>query len=157
VDASIGPIFTHGAVENMTQAYRDSGVPLPTTVHAGEALREKGKPWVGGLVLAPPSAIGSPWARKFEPASSAIASGWMQVRGMRRRRSVDRGFAMSDHADWPGLLHVIRESNASRVLATHGFAAELAHYLRDQGLDAGTIATHFGDEDEAAVAKEAAP
>ena len=149
VDSSIGPIFTHGAVEAMTEAYRASGVDLPATSYVGEATREKGKTWAGSLVVAPPSALGSPWARKFQPASDAVASGWMQVRGTRRRKAVDRGFPLSDHADWPGLLTAVRESGASRVFATHGFAGELARYLREHGLDAGVIATRHGDEDDA--------
>ncbi len=150
VDASIGPIYTHGAVEKVTRAYRDSGVSLPPTTPVGEVAvtRGKSKPWPGSLVIAPPSAAGSPWARKFEPASEAVASGWMRVRGTRRRKAVDRGFVLSDHADWPGLLTAVRESGASRVLATHGFASILANYLREQGLDAGVIATRFGDEEE---------
>ena len=98
----------------------------------------------------PSTAGGSPWARKFEPASEAIASGWMRVRGARRRRAVDRGFALSDHADWPGLLTAVRESGATRVLVTHGFAAELARYLREHGTDAATLATRYGDEAEGA-------
>jgi putative mRNA 3-end processing factor len=149
VDSSVGSIFTHGAVENVTRAYRQSGVALPPTYPVNE-VAPRTKPWVGGLVIAPPSAASSPWAKKFEPASDAVASGWMQVRGTRRRKAVDRGFAVSDHADWPGLLTVIKESGASRVLATHGFAQVLARYLREQGLDAGVIATRYGDEEEGA-------
>lgn len=156
VDRTIGPICTHGAVENVTRVYRESGVELPVTISVGEAVSRKEKPWLGGLVIAPPSAQDSPWARKLEPASSAVASGWMQVRGTRRRRAVDRGFVLSDHADWPGLLMAIRESGATRVLATHGFASELARYLREQRLDAGVIATRFGDEDETEAAEGSA-
>ena len=101
-------------------------------------------------MIAPPSAAGSPWVRKFEPASEALASGWMRVRGARRRKAVDRGFVLSDHADWPGLLTAVRESGATRVLVTHGFAAVLARHLRERGLDAGVIATRYGDEEEGA-------
>lgn len=155
IDPSIGPIYTHGATEKVTRAYRESGVPLPPTMPVSEVAallkgRTKGKPWAGALVIAPPSAAGSTWARKFEPASEAVASGWMRVRGARRRKAVDRGFVLSDHADWPGLLTAVKESGASRVLATHGFAAELARHLREQGLDAGVIATRYGDEEAGA-------
>ena len=158
VDATIGPIFTHGAVEKVTRAYRDSGVSLPPTTPVSEAIVERGKPkpWSGGLVIAPPSASGSVWVRKFEPASEAIASGWMTVRGARRRKAVDRGFPLSDHADWPGLLAAVRETGATRVLATHGFAGVLARHLREQGLDADVIATRFGDEEEGAEPAEEA-
>jgi len=150
VDATIGPILTHGAVEKVTRAYRESGVTLPPTTPVGEVAvsRGKAKPWPGSLVIAPPSAAGSVWARKFEPASEAVASGWMRVRAARRRKAVDRGFALSDHADWPGLLTAVRESGATRVLATHGFAPVLARHLRERGLDAGVIATRYGDEEE---------
>ena len=156
VDPSIGPIYTHGAIEKVTCAYRDSGVSLPPTEPVGEAARGGKKAWAGALVIAPPSADGSPWARKFEPASAAFASGWMMVRGARRRRAVDRGFVLSDHADWPGLLRAIRETGATRVLATHGFAAVLARWLRDHGTDADVVATRYGDEDELSAEKEGA-
>jgi putative mRNA 3-end processing factor len=161
IDPAVGPIYTHGAVEKVTRAYRESGVSLPPTTPVGEVVaggRGKAKPWAGALVIAPPSAAGSPWARKFEPASEAFASGWMRVRGARRRKAVDRGFALSDHADWPGLLTAVRESGAARVLATHGFAAVLARHLREGGLDAEVVATRFGDEgDGADPAAEEAP
>lgn len=147
IDRSIGPIFTHGAVERMTQIYRSGGIDMPTTQAVGDLRSTRAKPWIGGLVIAPPWATNPAWHRRFEPYSDAIASGWMQVRGARRRKAVDRGFEISDHADWPGLLTVIKESGASRVLATHGFASVLARHCRDQGLAAEVIATRFGDED----------
>jgi putative mRNA 3-end processing factor len=150
IDATIGPIYTHGAVENVTHTYRASGVMLPPTTPTSAIPTNRGKVKLppGALVMAPPSAIHSPWARKFEPASEAVASGWMQVRGTRRRRAVDRGFVLSDHADWPGLLRAVRQSNAQRVLATHGFASVLARHLRERGLEAGVIETRYGDEEE---------
>ena len=152
VDPSIGPIYTHGAVEKVTRAYRESGVELPQTTPTGQVTVPRGqsKPWPGSLVIAPPAAAGSTWVRKFEPASEAIASGWMRVRGARRRKAVDRGFVLSDHADWPGLLTAVKETGAARVLATHGFAGVFARHLREQGLDAGVIATRYGDEEEGA-------
>lgn len=114
----------------------------------GEATGAGEKAWAGALIVAPPSADGSPWARKFEPDSSAVASGWMQVRGARRRRAMDRGFVLSDHADWPGLLGAVRATGATKVLATHGFAAVFARYLREQGTDADVIVTRFGDDEQ---------
>ncbi len=158
IDATIGPIYTHGAVEKITRAYRSSGIELPATTPVSEVSVPKGKakPWAGALVIAPPSADGSPWARKFEPASAAVASGWMQVRGARRRKAVDRGFVLSDHADWPGLLAAVHASGASRVLCTHGFAAVLARYLREEGMEADVIATRYGDEEETAPAEDVA-
>ena len=156
LDPAIGPIFTHGAVERLTQAYRDSGVTLPATEYAGVAdPKADKKQYAGAMIIAPPSADGSPWLRKFAPVSEGVASGWMAIRGTRRRKSVDRGFVMSDHADWNGLLWAIRETGAERVWVTHGYTAVMVRYLREQGLDAEVLNTRFegeGGSDEPAGA-----
>ena len=101
------------------------------------------------LVLAPPSAQGTPWMKRFGAYSDAFASGWMQLRGMRRRRGVDRGFVMSDHADWPGLLQAIGGTGAQRVLVTHGSVATLVRWLTEHGLDAQGFKTEYGADDVA--------
>lgn len=148
VDATIGPIFTHGAVETVTAAYRASGCELPATTYATDAPKQTD--WSRALVLAPPSANGTPWMRRFGPVSTGFVSGWMRIRGLRRRRTVDRGFVLSDHADWPGLLSAIRETGAAKVLLTHGFSAVVARWLREHGIDAEPLVTRFqGEQDEA--------
>ena len=120
-------VFVHGAIEPLVALYRDAGVAmLPTAPVADTA---KGRSFAGELVLAPELAIGTPWMRRFGAHETACASGWMRVRGNRRRRSFDRGFELSDHADWPGLLETIGASGARRVLTTHGYAEPLARYL----------------------------
>ena len=147
VDASIGPIYLHGATEVVTRAYRASGVALPETKPVSAESRKH--EFAGSLVIAPPSAAGTPWMRKYEPYSDAMASGWMRVRGTRRRRALDRGFVLSDHADWPGLLWAIEATGADNVLVTHGSTHELARYLRERGKNADVLATHFqGEADE---------
>ncbi len=149
LDPSVGPIYTHGAVEKVNEAYRAAGVSLPATRHAAAAGR--GTSWAGAIVVAPPSAHGTPWERKFGAASTAFASGWMQIRGTRRRRAVDRGFVLSDHADWPGLLGAVRDTGAEHVWVTHGYSAVLARWLAEQGLDAQPVPTQFeGERDDAA-------
>lgn len=151
IDPSIGPIYTHGATEKLVRAYRDAGVKLPETRPVSEAPGGRkrtagGGQWAGALVLAPPSAHGSTWARKFAPSSAGIASGWMRIRGTRRRKAVDRGFVISDHADWPGLLSAITATGAERVWVTHGYTAVLVRYLREKGLDAEVVETRFEGE-----------
>ena len=84
--------------------------------------------------------------RSWPSRSVAMASGWMMLRGVRRRRGFDRGFVVSDHVDFPGLMQAIAATGASRVLATHGFADPLARLLRERGLDATTLATRFTGE-----------
>ncbi|MBN8495075.1 MAG: DNA ligase-associated DEXH box helicase, partial [Burkholderiales bacterium] len=96
--------------------------------------------------VAPPATHGSAWARRLGDFSDAFASGWMQLRGARRRQGVDRGFVLSDHADWPGLQAAIRATGASRVIVTHGYEAVMVRWLREQGLQAGSFRTEFGDE-----------
>ena len=128
------PVYVHGALEPITRIYREAGVRMLPTLPVAETA--KGRSFAGELVLAPITARGSPWMRRFGEHESAFASGSMRIRGQRRRRSFDRGFALSDHADWPGILRTVEESSARRVLATHGYREALVHWLRDRGMDA---------------------
>jgi putative mRNA 3-end processing factor len=147
VDPSLGPIVCHGAVEAINAIYRAAGINLPPTGLAAQ-INDK-REFSRALILAPPSAAASPWLRRFGDYSDALASGWMQVRGNRRRRSLDRGFALSDHADWPALIAAIEATGAERILATHGSAGALTRYLREKGLDARTLETAYGDDEDA--------
>ena len=143
VDASIGPIVVHGAVEPLNRAYRAAGVALPAT----NAAQDLDKAALSrALVVAPPSVHGSAWTRRFGEHSDAFASGWMQLRGARRRRAVDRGFVLSDHADWPGLQRAIGATGAHRVIVTHGYEAIMVRWLTEQGLQAGSFQTEYDDE-----------
>ncbi len=145
VDTSIGPILTHGAVEACNVAIKAAGVALPETIQLTQATDKK--LIKGALVVAPGSAMGTPWANKLRPFSTASASGWMQIRGWRRRSGVDRGFPLSDHADWPGLNEAVKATGAERVIATHGYTHQFSQWLREQGIEATTEETAFtGDE-----------
>lgn len=144
LDAAIGPIFIHGALIRLTEDYRAAGVALPPTRYTGEAPRAFD--WSQAMILAPPSAHGTPWMRKFGPTATGFASGWMRIRGTRRRRAIDRGFVLSDHADWPGLLAAIDATGAERVWATHGYSAVLVRWLRERGRDAAIVQTRFEGE-----------
>lgn len=146
IDPGIGPIVVHGAVETLNQAYRAAGVALPATWRVDEVTDKA--ILKGALVIAPPSVQNSAWARRFGDASDAFASGWMQLRGGRRRRGVDRGFVLSDHADWPGLQRAIGATGAERVIVTHGYEAVMVRWLAEQGLEAGAFSTEYGDEQE---------
>jgi putative mRNA 3-end processing factor len=131
LDPSIGPIYTHGAVENGIEAYRESGVALPATIAVASC--EKQHRFTGGIVLAVPSAHATPWTRRFGTITTAMASGWMAIRGTRRRRSVDRGFVISDHVDWPSLLEAVQQCRPTHVWAAHGYTATTARYLSGLG------------------------
>ncbi len=157
VDASIGPIVVHSAVEALNRAYREAGVALPATQLVSDVADPASLQ--RALVVAPPAVLGSAWARRFNgPAgepSDAFASGWMQLRGGRRRQGLDRGFVLSDHADWPGLQRAIAATGASRVIVTHGYEAVMVRWLQQQGLQAGSFRTEFGADDGEAVATPA--
>lgn len=144
LDPEIGPILTHGAVENTNAVLRGQGIGLPETVLANGDLDPKAYP--GAIVISPPSALGSKWARKFGPQESAFASGWMALRGVRRRRAGDRGFVISDHADWSGLLWVIKETGAENIYVTHGYTDIFMRYLNDNGWAAQVVPTQFEGE-----------
>ncbi len=137
LDASIGPILTHGAVERINRIYRQEGIRLPETRYVGDQedrdLRRK------AIVIAPPSADNPAWMRRFPHRSRAFASGWMRIRGNRRRRSMDRGFVLSDHGDWEALVGTIAASGAEAIGITHGYAAEMVRWLNEQGRQAATV------------------
>ena len=139
------PAFTHGAIENGVQVYKSADIPMLATIPVGEQAR--GAEFAGELILAPPSAAGSSWLRRFRKAQHGFASGWMRIRGNRRRRNVDRGFVVSDHADWPALLQTVRETGAKRIIATHGNTDALVRVLNDEGIATETFSTQFGEDD----------
>jgi len=144
VDASIGEIIVHGAVDSLNRGYRECGVALPETRMVGDF--DPKRDYAGALVVAPPSAQSSPWLKRFGDYSDAFASGWMAIRGARRQRAVDQGFVLSDHADWPGLHRAIAATGAHRVFVTHGFVEPMVRWLGEQGYEAHGMATHFEGE-----------
>jgi putative mRNA 3-end processing factor len=142
LDPTIGPIHAAESIDRLSAIYRAHGVPLPPT-----SIPDS---WRGALILAPPLLAGSAWVRRFGPVSTALASGWMRIRGTRRRRSLDRGFVISDHADWPALLRAIDATGAETVWVTHGYRAPLVRWLEEHGRRALAL-------DLAAPALEPAP
>jgi putative mRNA 3-end processing factor len=138
------PVFVHGMMIPMIEVYRAAGIAMLPAMPLID--KPRGTSFAGELVLAPLSARGTPWMRRLGDISDAFASGLMRVRGVRRQRAFDRGFVLSDHADWPGLLQTITETGASRVLATHGHPEPLARFLAGQGLESGVMRTAWEGE-----------
>ena len=146
VDHEIGPVFCHGAVYQMNEVIRNAGIELKQAEYVSDETT-----WdalQGALVIAPGSAFGSPWMKRFKSYSTASASGWMALRGRRRWQSVDRGFVLSDHADWNGLNETIKATGCERVIVTHGYTEIFAKWLREQGYDAQSEKNIYGEEEE---------
>ena len=144
VDPSIGRIFVHGAIRAITALFPNDAFSLPDTTYVSAEMKKKD--FEGALVVCPPSALGTPWLRRFDPYSVGIASGWMGLRGARRRRGADRGFVLSDHADWCALNQAVKETGASRVYVTHGYAGVFARWLQGLGLEAHEVRTQYEGE-----------
>lgn len=139
------PVYVHGAIHVLTEIYRQQGIPMVPTVPASEVPRSS--KFKGDLILAPPSAHRSSWMKRFLQPQTAFASGWMAVRGARRRRGYERGFVLSDHADWTGLVTTAQQTGASTVYVTHGQSEILARYLSEvQGIAALPLKTLFEGE-----------
>ena len=148
LDPTIGPILTHGAVEKFNSRYRDAGIPLPPTRYAG--FLDNRRILRSALVIAPPSADNPSWLRRFPDRLRAFASGWMRIRGNRRRRAIDRGFVLSDHSDWDGLVETITATAAERIVVTHGYATEMARWLNEGNRQAEVIPSVFRGEEDGA-------
>jgi putative mRNA 3-end processing factor len=139
-------ILAHGATYNMHMALVNAGWKLP---HLEKVTPETPKERLkGSVVIAPSSAEGSTWLRKFAPYAVGVCSGWMQARGATRRRNADAGFAISDHADWNGLIWAVKATGAERVYATHGFQSVFSRYLSELGIEAREVHTEYGGEEE---------
>lgn len=144
VDHSIGKIFTHGSVDVINEILKAQGLLLPDAPRiSNETKKEEIK---GSLIICPPSAVGSLWMRRFLPYSLGVASGWMKLRGTRRRRGADRGFALSDHADWNDLNTTVRETGAEKIFVTHGYTEIFAQWLNSNGIEAKEVKTRFEGE-----------
>lgn len=139
-------VYLHGAMVQLVELYRQLGVTMLPSEEVNS--QPDGFDYRGAMVVAPPSAAGSTWMRRFKSHSSGFCSGWMRVRGNRRRRGYDRGFVVSDHADWPSLIRTVQETGAKKVYATHGQTDVIVRYLNEIGIDAEPLSTRFGDIEE---------
>ena len=140
------PVWLHGAVDAGVQVYRQAGIPMVPTLAVAET--DNHFDYAGKLIIAPPSAAGSAWLRRFKRAQQGFASGWMRLRGNRRRGNYDRGFVLSDHADWPDLLRTVRDTGASRVIATHGNTDALVRMLNESGIRTDVFSTAYGQDED---------
>jgi putative mRNA 3-end processing factor len=144
VDPSIGKIFTHGAVDSVNQVLRRQGITLPDAPRISDEIKKEDIQQ--SLIICPPSAVGSTWMRRFLPYSLGVASGWMKLRGTRRRRGADRGFVLSDHADWNDLNIAIKETGAHRVFVTHGYTEIFSQWLNTKGIESKEVRTKYEGE-----------
>lgn len=145
-------VFAHGAIFNVNERLRAAGFDLPYIPLVTKDINKK--QYRGALILGTSSSLNTPWLKKFEPYSTGYCSGWMAVRGAKNRRSVDRGFVLSDHADWNELNWAITETGAEKVYVTHGYTDTYSHWLNEQGIEAHEVKTKYGDEEEDVLPEE---
>jgi len=146
LDLSIGPLYTHGAIENTHNVLRQQGYNLP--IGKSISISSKASEFENAMVLAPPSAMNTAWANKFGASSEAVVSGWMAIRSIRKRRNAEYGFVLSDHADWSGLLSAIQSAGAENIFVTHGYTEVFAKYLNEIGYNAAVVKTEFSGDEE---------
>jgi len=140
----MGEVYVHYSIAKLNMAYSEAGIQLPP-YHIVD-LRTDTKQLDGKIVLLPPALLDTHLLQKIPHVAYAICSGWMQIRGARRWRSADAGFAISDHADWNGLLQAVKESGAEKVYVTHGQTATFSKYLNEIGIEAEEVKTNYGEE-----------
>jgi len=144
LDPTIGSILTHSSVENINDCYRNSGINLPRTTCL-EKTNDKNI-FNEAIIILPPSVNNSLLIEKFKNVSRAFASGWMQVRRSRKWRSIDRGFVLSDHADWDGLINTIKETGAENIYVMHGYVSPFVRWLNENGWNAFPLENEFQRE-----------
>ena len=144
LDHGIGRVFVHGAVHNVNEALKASGAKLPETIYASKEINREA--YKGSLIITPSSSLGTSWMRKFQPYEVATVSGWMNIRGIKRRRNARHGFVLSDHADWEGLNEAIKSTDAEQVFVTHGYTDAFSKWLNEQGFHSKVVETRFEGE-----------
>lgn len=149
------PIYVHQSIANLNDAFREAGVELPETIRITPEINKS--TLQQGIVIVPPALADGRWIKTLQQAATGVCSGWMQVRASRRWRSADAGFALSDHADWPGLLTAIHATGAEKVYVTHGFTATFSKYLNEIGISASEVKTQYGQEDDETASPENQP
>jgi putative mRNA 3-end processing factor len=145
IEAVTDTIWVHGAIWNAHQTLLAAGIDLPKVKRVTTETTET--ELKNAVVITPPGTDGTPWLKRFNPYAVGVCSGWMQVRGNKRRNNADAGFVLSDHADWTGLLSAIEATSADKVFVTHGFQSVLSRYLNDKGIEAAEVKTAYGEEE----------
>lgn len=151
--AGYDDIYVHNSIANLNERFIAAGVAVPKTIRMTVETRKEDLQ--NGIVIVPPALAEGRWIKNLNKAATGVCSGWMQVRAGRRWRSADAGFALSDHADWPGLLSAIRATEAEKVFVTHGYTATFSKYLNEIGIESDEVKTQYGSEDD--DVQEAAP
>lgn len=141
-----GDIYVHNAIANLNERFIAAGVDLPETIRITPEIKKE--TLQQGILIVPPALAEGKWIKTLQQAATGICSGWMQVRAGRRWKSADAGFALSDHADWPGLLSAIKATEAQQVYVTHGFTSTFSRYLNEIGISADEVKTQYGNEEE---------
>jgi putative mRNA 3-end processing factor len=138
-------IWVHGTIDELNHCYEKTGLSWPNVEKVPLETKIK---MAGDMILCPPSALGSSWAKRLTPKKVAFASGWMRLRGNRRRKGYERGFVISDHADWPSLVRTVQETGCKKVYFTHGNTDTIVKYLNEMGIKAYDLKLPYDNEED---------
>ncbi|WP_316784022.1 ligase-associated DNA damage response exonuclease [Pedobacter frigiditerrae] len=147
------PIYVHNSIANLNEGFAEAGVELPQTIRITPEIKKD--EMQKGIVIIPPALADGRWVKSLQQPAIGVCSGWMAVRAGRRWRSADAGFALSDHADWGGLLSAIKATEAEKVFVTHGSTAVFSKYLNEIGISSEEVTTKYGAEDDDEIIGEA--
>jgi putative mRNA 3-end processing factor len=152
------PVYLHGAVEKLCTLYESLGVHLGELLPVPKGLKRGHPPILAGeIVIAPPSAEATPWARRLADPVTCAASGWMTVRQRAKLRGVELPLIISDHADWDELLETIEEVRAPEVWVTHGRDDALVHALSLRGIRGRALHLVGRDEEDEGAPEKSVP
>ena len=140
------PIYIHGALQRLCDLYAEHGVRLGELRPVADAKKAE---MAGHVVMCPPGALNDRWSRRLPDPITAMASGWMRVRGRARQKNVELPLILSDHADWDELTETLAEIAPREVWVTHGRDDALIHWCMTRQIKARALAlVGFEDEDD---------
>ena len=123
-------IYTHSTIHKMNHCYNELGINICNTKIFNKTKNiDK---FTGSLILLPPVLNKGSYLNNFKDIQTGFASGWMSIRALRKRSGYDKGFAISDHADWDAILKTVKESEAKNVFFHHGDSEALRRYLNEK-------------------------
>lgn len=145
--------YSLGKSQELLAGLRDAGLPIALHKEAAKLTRIyehfghkfpqyeifDGTNAAGKILIAPSQASRSILFQQLGKTRTAVITGWAMDSSCRFRSGTDAAFPLSDHADYPGLIEFVESVAPKKVFTLHGFAADFARVLREQGFDTQSL------------------